>query len=109
MSQQEIESVIGPEDAAKVYAAFGGFSLLVSNRGDTFNRLSAVIGTNKAIAFCDHFSGTHVYIQKQAKLTLEERNRAIIHEYDKGKSVPDLSMQYDISDRHIYSILKKPL
>lgn len=69
--------------------------------------LCDIVGMNKFLEIVDMAGGQYVYIPKRATLEKELRHRAIRQEFD-GGNLRKLARKYDVSERHIRTILKEP-
>jgi Mor family transcriptional regulator len=70
-------------------------------------RIAESIGVEAALRLSRDFGGTALFIPKLRRLHLEERDRQIRKDYDAGIKPRRLSMKYNLSERQIWSILKK--
>lgn len=106
--------VIGRDAALRMMAAaaYGGKSFEVPKgdlgRGEqAFAALAEVIGNDGALALCRHFGGDRIYVPRCDVLDLVKRNREIVQKYNAGVTVWQLASDYVLSDRQIWTILKK--
>lgn len=106
--------VIGIEAARLLMrpCAYGGRTLDVP-KGKTglgknvFVAICKVIGVEATQSFCKHFGGTRIYVPKDSKSHLDERNRSIVNKYNQGAGMDALVAEFGLSDRRIRSILKE--
>jgi hypothetical protein len=93
-------------------SAFGGTTLLVPKGEEgkssrAFAAIAEVIGMDAAHRLCRHFGGGKVYIPVGMTAILLERDHRIVAAYNSGVTINQLAAQFNLSDRHIYLILKK--
>jgi Mor family transcriptional regulator len=62
---------------------------------------------DNAQRLCKHFGGDRIYIPRCDALDLARRNRNIVTAYNNGVSVWQLASDHVLSDRQIWTILKK--
>jgi hypothetical protein len=106
--------VIGEKATAQLMqpGAFGGRSIVIPKSGDGrskrgFVALSEVIGKDAALRLCKHFGGDQIYVPKDSKRKMYDRNRRIVTAYNNGAGINALVSEFGLSDRHIRSILKE--
>ena len=63
-----------------------------------------LIGLENFIKLCDFFGGESLYFPKPKSKELVERNKKIKEEFD-GKNYKNLSIKYNICERHIRRIV----
>lgn len=116
---RELAEVTGPRNAMRLVEAFGGTTFPVPKRetrlGELrFAALASVIGREAAEALVKRFGGTDLYIPRCADALRGARDAAICREYDElvasmsgNEAVQRLARQHQLSDRHIFNILKR--
>jgi Mor family transcriptional regulator len=109
-----LHQVIGQEATRLLTnrGTFGGRNFTVPKgevgRGDkAFAALAEVIGMNATHRLCGHFAGETIYIPVGMKEILLDRDRRIVAAYDSGVTVNQLSVQFNLTERRIRSILKE--
>lgn len=116
---RELAEVIGMRNAMRLVDAFGGTTFPVPKRetklGELrFATLASVIGPEAADALVKRFGGTDLYIPRCVEALRGARDAAICAEYDRlvqtmsgNEAVQRLARQHQLSDRHIFNILKR--
>lgn len=116
---RELAEVIGLRNAMRLVEAFGGTTFPVPKRetrlGELrFATLASVIGVEAADALVKRFGGTDLYIPRCVDALRGARDAAIIREYEEitktasgNEAVQRLARQHQLSDRHIFNILKR--
>ncbi|NDP58024.1 MAG: hypothetical protein GZ090_01515 [Oxalobacteraceae bacterium] len=106
--------LVGQDAAMRMMApaAYGGKSVDLPKgelgRGQrAFDALAETVGMDNAHRLCKHFGGDRVYIPRCDALGLDRRNRNIVAAYNGGVSVWQLASDHVLSDRQIWTILKK--
>jgi hypothetical protein len=106
--------IVGQDAAMRMMApaAYGGKSVDLPKaelgRGErAFAALAEVVGMDNAQRLCKHFGGDRIYIPRCDALDLARRNRNIVTAYNNGVSVWQLASDHVLSDRQIWTILKK--
>jgi hypothetical protein len=118
---RELAAIIGMPKTIKLVEALGGTTFPVPKRATKagevrFWALSDAVGDDAAQKLCQHYGGVKLYIPRCTEALRNARDRAIIQQFDqetaKGRSgaevVMELAMQYRLSDRRIWIILKTP-
>lgn len=72
----------------------------------SFAYLAEIVGIDKAKILCHHFGGDDFYIPKMTQWHIHERDRRIVRAYDSGTGIRELVREFELSDRHIWRILK---
>ena len=109
-----------------ILSSFGGRTLRIptrwskqssskqSSKNTKIHELSNMISSQQMLNLVKHYGGTEVYIPKCSKYLNEIRNAHIVAAFCKdtrqgmssSKAVQNLALQYQLSDRRIWSILK---
>ena len=71
-----------------------------------FAHLSEIVGADKANILCKHFGGDDLYIPKMTQFHIHEQHRRIVRAYNAGTSMRELVREFELSDRHIWRVLK---
>lgn len=85
----------------------GGGSAAALLPGD-LRRIAEVAGLEAALRIARAFRGTYLYVPGLDEFEKQLRDERIRKDYDQGKSVRKLSLQYGVTERAIWKILKKP-
>ncbi|MEF8699249.1 MAG: Mor transcription activator family protein [Candidatus Accumulibacter sp. UW20] len=108
-SIRDIADLIGLPVTMALVRHYGGSVLKVpvgKMASQTRSELIDLLGPGAAELLIKRYSGETIYISRCADAKREDRNRKIIADFDEGKSVLDLSRNYGLSNRSIYTILK---
>jgi hypothetical protein len=110
-SVQQMIDLLGVGPALALVRSFGGHVIKVPSRdrrdGRLRERLIEVMGEAPALLFIDHFSGETISIARCAAAARDERDLRIIAAYDAGKKVADLASEHVLTERQIWTILKR--
>ena len=68
--------------------------------------MAEIVGMDKFIEICKLYGGSTVYIPVHSKVTLAERNRQLVKDYN-GKNIDALRVKYGISNQQIKRILSE--
>lgn len=110
-SLDEVEAAIGTPATLDLVKAFGGTTVrLPAKRNiNAENNIAQVIGIELLTTLVEVLGAAHyVYLPKCEAGFRNARDLEII-ERSKTESVPDLALEYKLSDRQIWNILKKPI
>ncbi len=120
---QTLIGVIGVSATRAVVQALGGTTIyvpkVVGRAGEMrYEHLAELIGVNAADALVDHFAGDILHIPRCRAAMIEYERREIRQAFDRmtlpqvglsaSHAVASLARAYNYSDRHIWSILKRP-
>lgn len=116
---REVAEVVGIAEVEVLIGAFGGTSLSIpaTQQSRVVGRLQDKLGSALVHKLICNFAGTRIYIPKCEKIILQNRDKLLNQERDvlakSGVSeraiVTTLALKYDICDRHVWRILKKPM
>lgn len=108
----EIVRVLGCEAAGRFFAAYGGKQILIADgtgRPGTFAAaLIRLLGGKKFKMLQAHFGGERFTVPKGKAQAMIARNRQIVADYDAGATLLELVRKYDLTERRIRDILKRP-
>ncbi len=107
----ELVRLIGMAAATKLVCALGGVNIAIpkgDGRVGTVRReaLIEIVGVAATDMLIAHYGGDRLWVPSCRQALLKVRNVAIVRQYERGKSVQDLALQYELTDRHIWTILK---
>lgn len=118
---QKYADVIGGEAAIRMFEYFRGANVVIpkhpathkKGNSNAFRRtiLVKVIGLKCALRLSEVHGGEVFYSPNRTKLetkTLDARNKKIIQMYDDGASPREIADRFNLSHRHIWSILCSP-
>lgn len=104
----EMRRLIGIRATLALVRAYGGQSLYVPEQYDETHPLTRIVGHENAVALMQHFGRERIYVP-QCRLALNvQRNIEISRRYEGGTSVRELAQEHGLSERQIWSILKRP-
>lgn len=109
-SLDEVLEVIGEAATLKMIDSYGGTTprLPAKRNVNAKHPMTLIIGLEALEQLVKQLGGgRHVYIPRCAAGLRSKRDREIVQKYEAGTSVDQLAMQYRLSDRQIWSILKK--
>jgi len=109
-SLDEAEAAIGTALTIKLIDAFGGTTihLPVNKHCDEKHPIAKVIGKDGLKALVNHFiGGRYLYIPRCAAGKRLKRDQDIVLRYNAGESVAKLALEYGMSDRNVWDILKR--
>lgn len=110
-SVRDIIELVGMAPALALVRAFPGNILKVPTgareEGQVRNRLIGIMGFEAAETFMRVYGGERLAIPRCKAALTDERDRKIIADYDAGRSVPWLAVEYCLTERQIRTILKR--
>lgn len=107
----ELVRLIGLAAATKLVNALGGVSITVP-KGDgrlgTIRRehLIEIVGVHATEILMAHYGGDRLWVPSCRQAMLQVRNVHIVRQYERGKSVQELALENELTDRQIWNILK---
>lgn len=109
---QEIIRLIGDEAAELLFKRFGGTSLSFYCRKA---EVVDLIGAEKRRALVRYFRGVEVYLPMHSALDRNQRHSAMRKMFDEQvalgvsarKAVFQVAKQFNISDRHVWRVIKQ--
>ncbi len=107
-SLQTLAQHCGMGTVAALVAAFGGCHLCIPKTLTPGHRLLRVLAPEAAQHLVNHYGGASILIPKATQARMAERNAAIRQDRDAGFLLADIAIRYGLSERQIYSILRKP-
>lgn len=117
---QVLIRLIGLPAAVRLVEQLGGTTFPVALRKSRlgeirYEALSEVVGSEAADAITKHYGGDCLYIPRCVAALRELMHReiraefdAMTHEHSAIHAVTRLAVQYRMSDRHVWRILKRP-
>lgn len=106
---EELIELIGEDAFIKLACVFGGGKQYIGTTEATQLRLSIVVGSEAAEKMIKAYSGSWINIPKHTTANIVLRNTLIVQDYFTGVSIRQLAQKYELSDRQISNVLKKPL
>jgi Mor family transcriptional regulator len=119
---QDLARLIGLPAVLRLVGIFGGLTLRVPHGETPLGRallaeIARVVGQSGARALVNRYAGTQLYIPNCKRALLMARDRALLAKRrslaDAGMSeraiVAELARAYRVSDRHVWTLLKKPV
>ncbi|MBF0437331.1 MAG: winged helix-turn-helix transcriptional regulator [Magnetococcales bacterium] len=88
---------------------FGGTSLIIPKKLDRDHHLLAVIGEKATKALIREYSGDTLSIPKLNMLKAKLRDIQLLQDRESGVSPKELARKYNLTERHVWRILKKLL
>lgn len=104
---RDVATVIGTKGAKKLMETYGGVRIFIPKKMSNQHKLAVMLGPNLAKKMSMHFGGESIQVPKGAAVTRGIRNHEIVNLYGKGTRVCDLAMDFALTERQIYTILKK--
>jgi len=105
---EELIALVGEDAFIKLACVFGGGKLYIGATERTMEKLTIVMGDEAAHKMIKAYSGGWLSVPKHTSAALAARNRQIIQDCDAGFTMLQLAQKYELSDRQIYLIMKKP-
>jgi len=104
----EIKDVIGIVATLRLVEVYGGTLIVLPRKYRDDHHLVRIIGHKAASELIVHYSGDRLYVPKNDNATRLIRDIEIANKYDAGYSVPKLAREYNLSERQIWNIFKRP-
>lgn len=105
---QELRDLIGITNTLNLVKHFGGLHLKVPSHYNDTHQLVGIIGHEATVTLVRQYGGTTVYIAKVDTMLRIMRNIEISKRFEGGESATKLAREYQMSERHIWNILKRP-
>ena len=105
----ELIALIGEDAFIKLACVFGGGKLYIGATENTLKKLSIVIGDEAAHKMIKAYSGGWINVPKHTSAAIALRNKQIIQDCDAGFTILQLAQKYELTDRQICYIMKKPI
>lgn len=106
---EELIELLGEDAFIKLACVFGGGKLYVGSTQNTVLKLTVVMGSEAAEKMIKAYSGGWITVPQHAAADLALRNKRIANDFDEGITLRQLAQKYELSERQICYILKKPL
>ena len=104
----EINTLIGIKATLRLVEIYGGTLIELPRRYRDDHHLVRIIGHKEASILIKQYSGDRLYIPKNEQATRLMRDIEIANKYDAGYSVKKLAREYNLSERQIWNIFKRP-
>lgn len=112
-SVRQLVEVLGIGPAMALVRAYGGTTVYVPARdradGETARTLARIIGESLAGELINRYSGERLYVPRCADALRDWRAMQIQSAYDRGGRVADIARRHALSERQIWTILKRPI
>jgi len=105
---QELRKLIGLPALIVLVKHYGGLELKVPQRFDPDSHLVRLIGEEPTLAMINRYCGDKVYISKLDMVLRLQRNIEIAQRLEAGQSARRLARIYNLSERQIWKIVKRP-
>jgi len=105
----ELIALIGKEAFIKLACVFGGGKLYIGATENTVKKLTIVVGEEAGRKLILEYSGGWIDVPKRTAAELTLRNRRIAQDYDAGITLRQLVQKFELSERQICNVLKKPI
>lgn len=104
---REITQLVNAETAQKLVDRHGGTRLYIPKKMSQSHGLATFLGYEQALLLSQNFGGVQIDIPLGDAARRHERNREIVRRHDAGENVRSLVRSYRLTEKHIYTILKK--
>ena len=104
-STQEIAEVVGDDNVMKLVEEYGGTRIFIPRNMGVQHKLAKLLGFENARILSNTFGGETLTVARCSNLLRYQRNKEICTKYDAGVGVRALARRYEVTERHIYSIL----
>ena len=98
--------IIGFKACVDFLKAFNGIKIFISASGQGVKRIKAVVGEENWRKIYARFQGEQIQPLGLKTLQRAARNRLIVRDRWDGLGVLEIAKKYDLTDRHIRSIIK---
>ncbi|MBF0415612.1 MAG: hypothetical protein HQL79_07570 [Magnetococcales bacterium] len=105
----DLIEVIGTVATLTLMQRYGGITLALPRSIGADHDLSRLIGHDAARKLVEHWGGDRVYIPKADNAVRCVRDQEMIRRYDAGDRPQELALEYKITDRHFWRVMKKPM
>jgi hypothetical protein len=106
---EELIALIGEDAFSKLSCVFGGGKLYIGATENMVQKLAIVVGGDAAQKMIQAYSGGWIDIPKHTAAKIALRDKRITQDYDTGVTLRQLAQKYELSERQICYVLKKPL
>src|SRR5699024_6141275 len=100
-----IVELIGLDAAIVLFERYGGVRVYIPETVTAEHALTHLLGLPAARGLAAYYGREYVDIPKGLAALLAARNARIIAEHQGGRTVRDLALSYDLTERRIYYIL----
>lgn len=109
----EMIEVMGDQATMQLVNEMGGLYLCVpawplKRPSARYQRLEEIVGPEAAQRFADRWGNREIQVPKCAKALRLVRDRAIARAYDDKVPVPEIARRHNLTERHIWKVLKRP-
>lgn len=112
-SVRDMVDQLGLSTALAVVRLYGGTTwrvpLGVRENGVVFARLKEQLGDEAAQRLVACYGGERLTVPRCAQTLRDARDRKIQREYDNGRTVAELSREHALTERQMWTILKRDL
>lgn len=105
----ELIALIGEEAFLNLVCVFGGGKLYIGAKENGVRKLTIVMGSEAAHKMIQAYGGGWINVPRHTAAALASRNKQIIKDCDAGLTMRQLASKYELTDRQIYMIMKKPI
>ena len=105
---EELIALVGFDAFVKLACVFGGTKFYVGLNENTEKKLIVVMGFEAAKKMMQAYPAQWIYVPKHTSAAINSRNQLIAQDCDTGLSISQLAIKYELSQRQISYILKKP-
>lgn len=113
MSVREMVDHLGLSTALTIVRLYGGTTwrvpLGVREDGAVITRLKEHLGEDAAQRLVACYGGEHLTVARCAQALRDARDKNIQRDYDNGRPVSALSREYSLTERQVWTILKRDL
>ena len=106
-SLTEVVEVIGLASTIELIKSYGGTRVFIPKNMKTQHKLANLLGLEQARRLSHYFGGESLSIARAASSIRSERNKTIVRRYDAGEGVGSLAIEFQLTERQIYTILSK--
>lgn len=108
---QDLEKLVGITTALAIAKRWAGVHIHIPKNvpDDDEHWLIRIAGRSKAKKIIDVYCGETIVLPRCHLLLLQRRNQRLVEEYCGGKSARVLALEYSITERHVWRILKRDI
>lgn len=105
---EELIALIGVDAFVKLACVLGGTKLYIGLGESTEKKLTVLMGSEACKKIMQAYPSQWLYVPKYTTSLINSRNKLIALDCDAGLSLNQLAMKYELTQRQICYILKKP-
>lgn len=105
---RDLVALMGLPATLLLVKRFPGLRIKVPSEYSPGLILVRAVGHDAAIKMIDHYRGCVIYVPRCLRALNALRNMQIVARMDGGESASTLALEFELSERHIWNVIKRP-